>query len=229
LFSTSTRSFTSRLARISSTTPERWRNGRGQLRGPLPARWRHRRKWARAGDGLRGAASSEARWRMAPPEGWPFGATLPPFGAGVDGPGPSESRRSRASGSGRSATWVRRMTAISAAIIAFGACETSSIDFSSICHMRVSARIGRLCAMLSAARLFVRGHGRVVCRFGRDLDDGNPVRDLGQIAQDGHRVGAVGILGLDSSAKAAAASPFRIMSKRSRTRPRSARPSMART
>ena len=47
------------------------------------------------------------------------------------------------SGLGKSATCVNRMIAISAAIIALGADETSSIAFNNICHIRVIALIGR--------------------------------------------------------------------------------------
>ena len=45
------------------------------------------------------------------------------------------------------------------------------------------------------ARLFVRRRGRVFGGRRVDLDDRDPVGDLGQVAQHGHRVGTVGILG----------------------------------
>ena len=175
---------------------------------------------------LRGAVSETLA--DGPPEGWPFGAALRPFGAGVDGPGPSESRRSRASGSGRSATWVSRMTAISAAIIAFGATETSSIDFSSICHMRVRARIGRLCAM-PRPRAFSSG-GTVGSSAASGVILMTEIQCVTSARSRRTAIGsAPSAYWADSSVKAAAASPFMIMSKRSRIRPRSARPSMART
>ena len=47
---------------------------------------------------------------------------------------------------------------------------------------------------VKAAGLFVGRGGRILGSRRVDLDDRNPVRDLGQIAQDGHRVGPVGIL-----------------------------------
>ncbi|MPL90960.1 hypothetical protein SDC9_37019 [bioreactor metagenome] len=45
-----------------------------------------------------------------------------------------------------------------------------------------------------AAGAFLGRHGRVIGGLGGDLDDRDPMADLGQIAQHRHRVGAVGIL-----------------------------------
>ena len=58
----------------------------------------------------------------------------------------SRSLRSRSSGGGRSATWVSRITAISAAIIVFGAKASSSIALSNICRARASTRSDSACA-----------------------------------------------------------------------------------
>jgi hypothetical protein len=124
----------------------------------------HGRRWRRPASGLRPAPGqprtssgprvgadgrpghrAHAPCRHRRPAGRAPGR--PPAGCG--GRGLSVSFFTSVSGSGRSATWVSRITAISAAIIAFGASATSSIAFSSICHIRVSARIGRRAAMSS--------------------------------------------------------------------------------
>lgn len=47
---------------------------------------------------------------------------------------------------------------------------------------------------LAAAGAFVGADGGVLGGLGRDLDDADPVGDLGEIAQDRHRVGAFGVL-----------------------------------
>ena len=45
--------------------------------------------------------------------------------------------------------------------------------------------------------LLVGGRGRIFGRRRIDLDDGNPVGDFRKVAEDGHRIGAIGILGAE--------------------------------
>ena len=150
---------------------------------------------------------------MPPPEG---------------GRGLSDSFFTSVSGSGRSATWVRRITAISAAIIAFGASATSSIAFSSICHIRVIARIGKRPAISNPR----------VCSSGGVVGSSAEavlilITEIQCVISARSRSTAIGSAPSaycdDSSDNAVAASPFMIRSNRSSVRPRSASPSMART
>ena len=138
------------------------------------------------------------------------------------------SLRTSSSGLGRSATWVRRITAISAAIIALGALATSSSAFSNICHRRVSTRIGRASAIWVPR---ARSSGETV---GSSAASGVIfTTDTQWVISARSRNTASGSAPSaycpDSSVRAAAASPRRIMSNRSSTRPRSASPNIART
>ena len=123
---------------------------------------------------------------------------------------------------------MSRITAISAAIIAFGAFATSSSDLSSICHIRVSDRIGRDCA---SACPRARSSGPAV---GSSAASGVICTTLIQcVISARSRSTAIGSAPSEycapSSISAAAASPFITSSKKSITRPRSASPSIART
>ena len=138
------------------------------------------------------------------------------------------SLRTSSSGEGRSATWVRRITAISAAIIAFGAMVISSRTLSNICHIRVRTRIGSASAIRRPRSRSSRP------TVGSSAAPGVILMTLTQWATSARsRSTAIGsapsAYWAESSASAPPASPRRIRSKRSRTRPRSARPSMART
>ena len=138
------------------------------------------------------------------------------------------SLRASSSGLGRSATWVRRITAISAAIIALGALATSSSALSNICHRRVSTRIGRVSAMVTPR---LRSSGETV---GSSAASGVILTtDTQWVISARSRSTAIGSAPseywLPSSSSAPAASPRRIISNRSSTRPRSASPSIART
>ncbi|EKD61908.1 MAG: hypothetical protein ACD_54C00033G0001, partial [uncultured bacterium] len=129
------------------------------------------------------------------------------------------------SGSGRSATCVSRITDISAAIIALGASATSSSAFSSICHIRLSTRIGSFCAISSPRSRSSCGVVGSSAASGVIL-----ITEIQWVISARSRSTAIGSAPSaycpDSSAKAAAASPFIIKSNRSSTRPRSASPSM---
>ena len=164
---------------------------------------------------------------------------LPPVGAlaPCDGPRPPEpgagggvscSLRTSSSGLGRSATCVRRITAISAAIMALGAAATSSSAFKSICHIRVITRIGRASAI---SRPRVRSSGLMV---GSSAASGVIlITEIQWVISARSRSTAIGSAPSaycpEISDKAPAASPFMIRSNKSSTRPRSASPSMART
>ena len=150
-------------------------------------------------------------------------APPPPVGAGV-----FCRLRTSSSGVGRSATWVRRMIAISAAIMALGALATSSSALSSICQRRVSTRMGSVSAMM---RPRSRSSGEIV---GSSAASGVIFTTLIQwVISARSRRTAIGSAPsaycAPISVSAPAASPRRIMSSRSSTRARSARPSMART
>ena len=136
--------------------------------------------------------------------------------------------RTNSSGLGRSATWVSRITAISAAIIAFGACDTSSILVSNICHMRVRARIGKALAKLNPR----------ICSSGETVGSSPAsgvilTTETQWVTSAKSRITAKGFAPSaycpPSSLSAEAASPRIIISNRSITRPRSASPNIART
>ena len=120
------------------------------------------------------------------------------------------------------------MIAISAAIIAFGATDTSSSALRSICHIRLSARMGMRAAM---SRPRSRSSGPMV---GSSAASGVIFTTLIQWvisarSRSTAKGSAPSAYWLCISASASAADPRRIMSNRSSTRPRSASPSMART
>jgi hypothetical protein len=159
--------------------PREVRAGRALQRG-----LRARGGGAAGATGGAGARATGAAGAATGARDWPTGA---------EG-GASVSFFTRSPGVGRSATWVRRITAISAAIIALGASRTSSSAFRSICHIRVSARIGRRSRQLLPPGAFARADGGVLGGVGRDLDHRQPMGDLRQIAQDRHGIGPVGVL-----------------------------------
>ena len=143
-------------------------------------------------------------------------------------PPPPVILRTNSSGVGRSATWVMRMIAISAAIIAFGAALTSSKDFSSICQSRVKTRIGRVSAINCPRD---RSSADTV---GSSAASGVILTTLTQcVISAKSRSTASGSAPsaycAPNSVRAPAALPRKIISSRSNTRPRSAKPSMART
>ena len=151
----------------------------------------------------------------APPATGPVGCTLRKW-------------RNRVSGSGRSATWVRRITAISAAIIALGAKATSSSAFSSNCHIRDSDRSGKRAAISTPRARSSDATVGSLAASGVIL-----ITEIQCVISARSRSTAKGSAPSEycsaSSPKAAAASPRMIISNRSSTRPRSASPSMART
>ena len=166
---------------------------------------------------------------MPPPDC--AGAMPPPLPPPFEGGGGGVallSLRTSSSGLGRSATWVRRMIAISAAIMALGAAATSSKLLSNICHRRVSTRMGRFSAIATPR---ARSSGDTV---GSSAASGVILTtDTQCVISARSRITAIGsapsAYWLLSSVRAPAASPRSTMSIRSRTRPRSARPSIART
>ena len=168
-----------------------------------------------------------------PPTGVdPRGPSVPIVGAILacvgGGAGVSLSFLINSSGVGRSATCVRRITAISAAIIAFGALATSSKALSSICQVLVRTRMGRFSANPCPR---MRSSGEMV---GSSAASGVIfTTDTQCVISARSRKTAKGSAPSEycapNSPKAPDASPRIIMSKRSITRPRSARPSMART
>ena len=140
----------------------------------------------------------------------------------------SPSWRTSSSGVGSSATWVSRMIAISAAIIAFGAVAASSSALSSICQARDSTRIDSRSAK---SRPRARSSGPTV---GSSAASGASRTIVTQCVTSARsRSTAIGSAPAAycaaSSANAACASPDITASKRSSTRPRSASPSIART
>ena len=148
--------------------------------------------------------------------------------AGGAGMGVFCNLRISSSGVGKSTTWVRRITAISAAIIALGARPTSSRAVSSICHIRLSTRIGKASAIIKPR---LRSSGETV---GSSAASGVILITLTQwLTSAKSRSTATGSAPAaycaESSPKAPVASPRRIRSNRSKTRPRSARPNMVRT
>ena len=130
-------------------------------------------------------------------------------------------------GAGISDTWVRRITAISAAISALGASAASSSDLSSICQARVSV------AIFSPAAIFTPRARSSGPTAGSLAVSGDILTTLIQWVMSARsRSTAIGSAPSaccdESSASAAAASPFMIRSNRSIDLPRSASPSIVR-